>query len=475
MANVSILKANTVVNPDGTFYVPLAKVADKTPWKANLPLPADTVPLMNADEPSAGSSMTWARADHVHPANTSMLADMKSYVDEQNTLLQEQISSLAQNLRFVGQTNVISDSTKFTTGSGITPNPGVLPPASTAFLGFYTIVIAAGQPPAGSNIPAGDYAMHDWIVCDGTTWQRLDVGATASTASTTAVVPAINGMDDVQEVLEHLDGALPVASTTIPAMDGLGSVGTGTKWARDDHVHPVDTSRYAASNPAGYVDPAGAAAAAPVQSVAARTGAVVLTHADITDWAATLQPYALTTSLPAPSTTTPVMAGTATVGTGTTWARADHVHPVNTTAPRKGITDGSNAAAGDVGEFLSASVQVGAAIVAVTNVAIDITTMVLTPGDWDLLGQVGTQAAAGGHIQHMQVWMSLASVTPPTVFAGAFHEVGGIATGGSEQMVLPTGRLRMNVTANTTMYLTTKITFTGACSCYGFMSARRVR
>ena len=35
-------------------------------------------------------------------------------------------------------------------------------------------------------------------------------------------------------------------------MDGTAAVGTGTTWARADHVHPSDTSRYAASNPSGY-------------------------------------------------------------------------------------------------------------------------------------------------------------------------------------------------------------------------------
>jgi len=56
---------------------------------------------------------------------------------------------------------------------------------------------------------------------------------------------------------------------------------------------------YNATNPASYVNAAGAAAAAPVQSVAGHTGTVTLTHSDITDWAATLAPYALTTALPA--------------------------------------------------------------------------------------------------------------------------------------------------------------------------------
>jgi Collagen triple helix repeat (20 copies) len=92
-----------------------------------------------------------------------------------------------------------------------------------------------------------------------------------------------------------LTANVPVASSTTPSMDGTAAIGTGTTWARADHVHPSDTSRYAASNPSGY-------------QTAAQVTAV----------------------LPVASTTIPLMDGTAAVGTGTTWARADHVHPAGT-------------------------------------------------------------------------------------------------------------------------------------------------
>jgi len=107
-----------------------------------------------------------------------------------------------------------------------------------------------------------------------------------------------------------LTSAVPVASSTTPLMDNVAAIGAGTTWARADHVHPVDTSRYAANNPAGYVTAAAAAAAAPVQSVATRTGAVTLTHTDITDWTATLAPYAPLAS--------PAFTGTPSLPTGTT-------------------------------------------------------------------------------------------------------------------------------------------------------------
>lgn len=42
-------------------------------------------------------------------------------------------------------------------------------------------------------------------------------------------------------------GQIPVATTTSPKMDGTAAVGSETKWAKGDHVHPTDTSRMAAS------------------------------------------------------------------------------------------------------------------------------------------------------------------------------------------------------------------------------------
>jgi hypothetical protein len=77
-------------------------------------------------------------------------------------------------------------------------------------------------------------------------------------------------------------------------MDNVAAVGSGTTWARADHVHPVDTSRYAATNPSGY-----------------QTSAQV------------------TAVLPVASSTLPLVAGTAAIGASAKYAREDHVHPVS--------------------------------------------------------------------------------------------------------------------------------------------------
>lgn len=107
----------------------------------------------------------------------------------------------------------------------------------------------------------------------------------------------------------QVNAVLPAASTATPFMDGLGAIGVGTTWARADHVHPSDTSLYPASNPNNF-----------------QTGGQVT--AQITS---ALTPYALITSVPVASSATPLVdAGPGSVGASTAWARADHVHPFPT-------------------------------------------------------------------------------------------------------------------------------------------------
>ena len=59
-------------------------------------------------------------------------------------------------------------------------------------------------------------------------------------------------LDGIDSTVHGIQASVPAASSTTPAMDGTAAVGTGTTYARADHVHPVDTSRYAATNPSGY-------------------------------------------------------------------------------------------------------------------------------------------------------------------------------------------------------------------------------
>jgi hypothetical protein len=226
-----------------------------------------------------------------------------------------------------------------------------------------------------------------------------------------------------QTLTQVLNALAASASNATPLMDGIATPGANNQFARGDHVHPTDTSRYSASNPSNFQTgaqvTASLAAYMPLTGgtfsggVAFTTGAIFATpanlqigggspgnvltagaiagqvtwapqgggipdaptdgqtygrntatwvvvsggsgisdapadgtlyarvnpawrhivHTDITDWTATLAPYALTSSVPLASTTIPLADGTAAIGTGTTWARADHVHPAAAIPP----------------------------------------------------------------------------------------------------------------------------------------------
>ena len=160
----------------------------------------------------------------------------------------------------------------------------------------------------GNNAP-GTTELKSWkaneivpFVYDGTYWMMAADRKAVQDAITTNAsgISTINGQigtTALPTTAQTITGAIAEhetdisgLSTTItnlkgtasPKMDGTAAVGTATKYAREDHVHPTDTSRAAAS-------------------------AVV------------------------PGTATPKKDGTAAVGTATKYAREDHVHPTDDT------------------------------------------------------------------------------------------------------------------------------------------------
>jgi hypothetical protein len=99
----------------------------------------------------------------------------------------------------------------------------------------------------------------------------------------------------------------PQPATVAPAAAGTAAVGTGTKYAREDHVHPAETG--------------GAANVAPVAHGTAAVGAS-------TRYAR--QDHVHPSDAPAAATVAPVMNGAAAVGTSAKFAREDHVHASDT-------------------------------------------------------------------------------------------------------------------------------------------------
>ena len=245
-------------------------------------------------------------------------------------------------------------------------------------------------------------------------------------------------LDSIDSTLHSIQTSVPAASSTTPVMDGTAAVGTGTTFARADHVHPSDTTKYNTSNPSGY------------QTAAQVTAAV-----------------------PIASSTTPIVDGTATVGIGTTWARADHAHPSDTTRlPAAGVTDGSNAPSGQIGEVISSNVTTGVSVSGVIN----LTSIALTAGDWDVQGEVWiTFGNSGG--TSPQAAMGLTSAVFPAApsLTAARNTLQGVSFAASAQAILPLKPFRLSVSSTTTVYLMAAATSTPNGTATGNIWARRAR
>jgi hypothetical protein len=193
------------------------------------------------------------------------------------------------------------------------------------------------------------------------------------------------------------------------------------------------------------------------------------------------------------STTTPLVNGTAAVGTGTTWARSDHVHPSDTSrvaiaggaaavmtgsftpasvAGIVGTITNDSAAAGSIGEYISSYQASGVSLSTTTPTTI--TSISLTAGDWDVEGCVNVVPPAST----MQIIIAGISTTPATLPTGTFSGLSEIShsTGFLATVSLPTGSTRISIASTTTVYLVAEVGLSsGSATGGGSISARRRR
>jgi hypothetical protein len=139
-----------------------------------------------------------------------------------------------------------------------------------------------------------------------------------------------------------------------------------------------------------------------------------------------------------------------------------------------GVTDGSNAAPGMVGEYLSVDVQTGLALT--STVIRDIATLGLTAGDWDVWADFSI-LPTGGTVTALRGWLSTISATYPVLSnqngAQLWWQVVPAST---INFILPGLRMRVSLSAPGTVYLSVVSTFTGGpAQSYGFIGARRMR
>ncbi len=76
----------------------------------------------------------------------------------------------------------------------------------------------------------------------------IDLSEYVKTVTQTSTGNYVTAITKSGNTLTVSRSTLPAASSATPKMDGTAAVGTGTTWARADHVHPTDTSRASASD-----------------------------------------------------------------------------------------------------------------------------------------------------------------------------------------------------------------------------------
>ena len=117
-----------------------------------------------------------------------------------------------------------------------------LPNASTANTGFTYKVITAGTY-ASKAADVGDI-----FISDGTSWDLVPSGDDISSVIVTKVQTSGTKIATITVDSTSTDIYAPTppsAATANPVMDGTAAVGTSSKYAKEDHVHPTDTSRQA--------------------------------------------------------------------------------------------------------------------------------------------------------------------------------------------------------------------------------------
>lgn len=134
------------------------------------------------------------------------------------------------------------------------------------------------------------------------------------------------------------------------------------------------------------------------------------------------------------------------------------------------------AAAGKVGELVTSSVLAGSALALTSDVALSITSVSLTAGDWDVWGTVGLELNAATVVTQVRAAINTTTNNLGTPAASAGYTIlsGTLGTGAAQ--LISTGVRTISIDDTTTVYLVGRATFAvNTAAGYGFLAARRVR
>lgn len=138
-----------------------------------------------------------------------------------------------------------------------------------------------------------------------------------------------------------------------------------------------------------------------------------------------------------------------------------------------GTATNDNASAGNIGEFISSIIAQATPVAYVNNTAINVTSISLTAGDWDVWGNIALVSAGAAAVGILS-WTSTTSATAPdaSLYSGIVHTAALISASSGANAPYR----RYSLSATTTIYLGAYVTNTGAVgSVCGAIYARRAR
>lgn len=142
----------------------------------------------------------------------------------------------------------------------------------------------------------------------------------------------------------------------------------------------------------------------------------------------------------------------------------------------RGTNTNDSAAALFVGEFAESEILIGSAVSATSGAALNVTSISLTAGDWNVWGNVATSPAGGTTTSQFYGAINTTSATLPTAPGkGAYASIAASVAAGVG-VLLPVGTRRLSLNATTTVYMVANATFAvSTMGIYGYIGARRMR
>jgi hypothetical protein len=137
-----------------------------------------------------------------------------------------------------------------------------------------------------------------------------------------------------------------------------------------------------------------------------------------------------------------------------------------------GVTDGSDALPGQIGEYVMANRTTNLSVP--NNGTVDIASITLTAGDWDVQGAVYFLASSSAGSDELRAWVNTVSVTQPTGDFGGLAIMSTTSAGLVNMLAIPP--IRASGTGTITVFLSCWTQYgTGSMNVQGVVRARRMR